>query len=76
MPRVTNWTFAVEEYETNGVVRHRLTWTFFCDDGSQHTGTQDRDPASHDDHNAWLALQAQAFTIATTDQIEIVNQVI
>ena len=76
MPRVINWTFSVEEYETNGVLRHRLTWTFYCDDGSEHRGTQDRDPASYADHNAWLSLQASAFTIATAQTIDIAAEVI
>ena len=67
MPIVVSWTLTIEEYITNGVVRHRLSWIFFCDDGSEHHGTQDRAPATRENHETWLALQAAAFTVATSE---------
>lgn len=67
MPRVISFTFSIDSYITQGIERHRLTWVFFLDDGTEHIGTQDRAAASEEDHRQWIQGQADSFTVATSD---------
>ena len=67
MPRVLYFTFAVDAYVTQGIERHRLTWVFFLDNGTEHIGTQDRAAASEEDHRAWIQGQADSYAVATSE---------
>lgn len=67
MVQIVGFWFRVDPVIIGGLlVRHRLTWIFYDADGREYPNTQDRPPAGDDEHQAWLQLQADQFTIVTT----------
>ena len=65
MPTVISYSFTVTRIVVGGIERDKLDWVFSCDDGNDYPGTQDRPVATRREHDAWLAGQAAAFTVAT-----------
>lgn len=68
MPIVARFEFTVEERFSGSTFLHRLTWWFFDSFGILlEQNQQDRDPASDDEHRAWLHGIADAWTQVTTE---------
>ena len=72
MPTVVSYTFTITRITVGGIERDKLDWVFSCDDGRDYPGTLDRPVGTREEHDAWIAGQAAAFTIATS-QPEIVE---
>lgn len=68
MPPIVRFSYAVQVYFAGAVEVHRLTWIFYDAENNEYPGTQDREPATDDDHRAWLQGQADQFSTVTTDE--------